>query len=248
MISSIIRHELRLIIFNRKAWYCLAVLYSLLAFIFNWLLQKYLHNQTMLDTANFGLTEEVIHPFYAWFALLILICLPMIATQAICAEKVNKTIINYNCAPISGMQIILAKFLAILIVLFMITLLISIVPLAILHGGRLDWGQLGSSIIGVQLMISAALAISLGIASCMKNIMRANFVILFVLLGFVLLEWAAQFAGQHTMFLQSFGLLAPLKNFLCGIINVQNIAYYFFLSLAFILMASWRITRGDKNV
>ncbi len=248
MIRSIIRHELRLIIFNRKAWYCLAALYSLLAFIFNWLLQKYLHNQTILDTANFGLTEEVIHPFYAWFALLILICLPMIATQSICAEKTNKTIINYHCAPISGMQIILAKFFAIIIVLFFITLLISIIPLAVLHGGRIDWGQLSANIIGVQLMIAAALALSIGIASFMKNIIRANFITLFVLLGFVLFEWAAQFAGQYALFMQNFGLLAPLKNFLCGIINLQNIAYYLLLILAFILIASWRITRGGHNV
>lgn len=244
---AIIRHEMRQVIFNRKAWICLAAIQSLLAIIFNWSINKYLQNQTMLTDVKYGITEEVIHPYYAWFSLLVLFFMPMLATQALCAEKVQRTIVNYRTAPITATQVIIGKFLAINFVLLLVLAIISVLPLTVVMSGALDWGQLAISLLGAYLVLSAALAIGLACSSVMHNITRSNIAVFFALLFFILLEWAAQFTGKHAMFLQTFGLLTPLKTFLSGVLSVKHFSYYLLLISLFIMVAIWGFKRWDTN-
>lgn len=250
MIIPIVKHEIRQLSSNKKTWYCLAAINCLMAIIFNWLITEFLKKQALLVNSKYahGITEEVIHPYYAWFALLVLFFIPAITTQAICAEKVNKTIINYYCAPITSTQIILGKFLALNIAIVLTMLSISIMPLSIFFAGSIDIGQYLSSVLGVYLVLSTALAIGLSISNFTNNIIRSNILIFLTLISLILFEWAAQFAGRHAMFLQNFGLLAPLKNFLSGIINIQNIIYYLFIIYSFLLMARWKFNKGAKHV
>ena len=247
MISSIIQHELRQIILNRRTWYCLAAIHLLMGIIMNWLISNFLKNQIVLSTQIYGVTEEVIHPFYAWFSLIVLIFIPMISTQALCAEKTHKTIVNYYSAPITASQVIIGKYLAINIALGFILTSVSILPLSIVISSSLDWGQYIASILGAYLMLSAALGIGLGISCFMSNVVRSNIVVFMALLFFILLEWAAQYTGKHAIFLQNFGLLSPLKNFLVGIISIQSVAYYMFIIYSFLIIGSWRFKRGAQD-
>jgi len=247
MIKSIIKHELRLTICNRKTWLCLAVVQFMLAVIFNWLMLNFLKQKISVESLRYGVTEEVIHPYYAWFALLVLAFIPMLTTQSICAEKNRNTILNYYCAPITSLQVILGKFLALNMMLVLTMLSISLLPLTIILSGSIDWGQYVSSIIGLYLMLSAALALGLMFSSYMSNIARSNAVIFFSILAFILLEWAAQFAGKQAMFLQSFGLLNPLKSFLSGIISVQHVAYYLLIVGCCLFLSEKLFKRGRRN-
>lgn len=243
MITPIIRHELRQVLYKAKTWYCIAVLQALMAIIFKWLITNYLHSQVISSVMHFGITEEVLHPFYAWFGLLALVLLPMLTTQMICAEKQQGTIVNYYCAPISSLQFMFAKFLSINILLIMLLGFISIMPLSIMFSGSLDWGQYAATLCGVYLMLAAAIAIGLSLSAFMGNVIRANMLISVAILSCILLEWAAQYMGTNALFLQSFGLLKPLKSFLAGIINLRALAYYSLLVVAFLWLGSWGYTR-----
>lgn len=238
MITPIVRHELRQAIFNSKTWICLSVIQVLQAIIFNWLLNNFLKSQAINNTMHFGITEEVLHPYYAWFALLVLVLSPMLATQMICAEKQRGTMINYYCAPITSLQFILGKFFSLNILLAIVLAFISIMPCCIVLSGELDWGQFAASLCGVYLMLCASLALGLGISSLSNNIIRTNLIIFVTLLSFILLEWAAQYMGPHSMFLQNFGLLKPLKIFLAGIISARAIAYYGLIMVASLWLGS----------
>jgi ABC-2 type transport system permease protein len=244
MINSIIQHEVRRIISSRKSWYCFAAIYMLMAIIMNWLVSNFLSHQITLNTEVYGITEEVVHPFYAWFSLIVLLFTPMLCTQAICAEKVHKTIINYYCNPVTALQVLVGKFLAMTAILILSIFAISIMPVSILLSGSLDWGQFLASVFGTFLMLSAAFAIGLGVSSFMSNVVRSNVTIFLVILAFILFEWAAQYTGHYAMFLQNFGLLNPLKNFLAGVLNLQNLAYYLLIIYSFLMLGSWRFARG----
>jgi len=247
MITSIIRHELRQAMNNPKIWYFLATTQAMLAILFKWLLTNFLKTKSIIQTTHYGITEEVIHPFYGWFALLMLILLPMIATQAFCAEKQRGTMINYYCSPITGLQLLLAKFLSLNILIFIAIVISSLMPITILISGSLDWGQFTAVILGVYLMLSAALATSLGFSIFMHNTLRSNAVIFLALTIFVMLEWAAQYTAGHAMFLQTFGLLSPLKTFLAGILSIRHIAYYMLVIISFLLLGAWRYSRRWNN-
>lgn len=248
MIISIIRHELRQTISNPKTWYFLAITQFMLAILFKWLLNDFLANQATTQTMHYGITEELIHPFYGWFALLILVLLPMIATQTFCTEKQRGTMLNYYCSPITGVQLLIAKFLSLNILMIGAMTIISFMPMAILISGSLDWGQFTAAVLGVYLMLSAALATSLGFSMFMNNTLRSNVVIFLALTMFVMLEWAAQYTAGHAIFLQTFGLLNPLKTFLAGILSIRYIAYYLLVIISFLLLGSWRYSRRWNDV
>lgn len=243
MIKSILQHDLRLTLCNRKTWYYLAIMQVILSLIFNWLLRNFLRQQALANASLYGITEEIVHPYYAAFALFVLLMIPAISTQSICAERQRLTIVNLQCASLTPMQIILSKYLVLNILLLTTCLIISIMPLTICISGSLDWGQLLSAILGLYLMLSAALAVGLVVSTFMGNIVRCNMLILFTLAGFVLIEWAAQYTGRYAFFLQGYGLLNPLKSFLSGILNLQFISYYILIIYSSILLSSWRFAR-----
>lgn len=248
MNMSIVRHELRQVICNHKTWFCLAVIQMLLGIIFNWLIINFLKNQAITETMHYGITEEVIHPFYACITLIALLFIPIIATQMICAEKQHGTIINYYCAPISGLQIILGKFITFNIIVVTLLGLTSIMPLTITISGTIDWGQYLATLIGVYLMLNAVIAICLGLAAFMSNIVRANLFIAMAVIGLVLIEWVAQYAGSYAIFLQTFGLLKPLKAFFAGIISVRLSAYYILITMVFLWLGSKSHTLRSQDV
>ncbi len=243
MIKSIIHHELKQALNNPKTWYFLAAAQAMLAILFKWLLNDFIKNQAITQTMHYGITEEVIHPFYGWFALMLLLLLPMIATQAFCSEKQRGTMLNYYCSPITGLQLMLAKFISLNILIVIAMLIFSLMPITLLISGKLDWGQFLAAELGVYLMLSAALATSLGLSIFMNNILRSNIIIFLALTVFVMIEWAAQYTAGHAMFLQTFGLLSPLKSFLAGILSIRYIAYYLLVVSSFLLLGAWRYTR-----
>jgi ABC-type transport system involved in multi-copper enzyme maturation permease subunit len=236
----IIQHELRQIYCNRKAWFGLSFLQAMLAIIFYWLMINFIKHQASTQIMHYGITEEVIHPFYGWYVLLMLLFLPLFATQSICAEKQNGTMINYYCSSFSARRIIFNKYISLNILLTISLLITSIMPICIIFSGQLDWGLFLATLLGVYLMLNAAIAFCLGIACFMQSPLRANIIILLSLGVFVLLEWAAQYAGKHALFLQSYSLLRPLKPFLAGVISVRYMAYYLLIALVFLCLGSWR--------
>lgn len=233
---SILRHELQQVFKNAKTWYSFALIQILLAVMFNWLLNNFLKGQAISSALHFGITEEVIHPFYAWFALLVLMFLPSVSAQMICGEKQRGTIFNYYCAPISSMQFIFAKFLSLNILITLMLAFISLMPLCIAFSGSIDYGQLFATLLGVYLLLSAASAVSLCVSMFTNNVLRANLIIFLSIAAFILIEWGAQYFGATGLFLQSFGLLKPLKDFLAGIINLRGLSYYASIIVGFMWM------------
>lgn len=244
MIRIIAKHELRQILHKSRVWYGAAFLQVLLSVMFNWLMRNFLRSQAITDVMHFGITEEVIHPFYAWLALLVLLFIPAITAQCMCGERQRGTMINYYCAPVSGMQVMAGKFLAINMLLLMLLMLVSIMPLCIVISGTLDWGQLLAAILGVYLMLCAAIAFAMALSAFTTNTLRTNCLIFVALAMFILMEWAAQYAGPDALFLQNFGLLKPLKAFLAGIINVRATAYYALIILGSLILGSFGYARG----
>lgn len=245
---SITQHELRQMFASRKVWYSLAMLQALLAVIFNWLLTNFLTLQTSSKGLHNGITEEVLHPFYACFGLIVLLVLPMFAAQTICAEKQQGTMLNYYCAPINLSKVILGKFLSGSIILLLALAWITCMPLIVISPKLLDSGQLLAIVGGTYLMLNAALAICLGLAPYLESVQRANIILLLFLLAAILLEWAAHYLGPYRIYLQMFSLLFPLKAFLAGIINLRAIAIYLLMIISFLTLGSVRLEKRHLYV
>lgn len=197
-----------------------------------------------IQSTKYGITEEIVRPYLAWFALLTLFFIPGIATSLICAEKVNKTIINYYYSPISGLYVVAGKFLSFCTLLLLMIILSSVLPISLMIAGNLDWGQFVVGAAGVYLMLCAAMSFAILVSSFTNSVLRSNIAIFVGLFAFICIEWAAEFTGKLALTLQFYGLLYPLKDLLSGYVTLQSVAYYFFIILLCLLLSSLKYERG----
>lgn len=244
MITNIIRHEIRSVLANPKSWYTFAAVFAVFAIIFNWLMNLYLQDQLLDSKQIVGVTEAVIHPFYAWFGLFSIVIIPNITTQYICGEKNRGTLINYYFSNVTATQLFYAKLFTLGLILATVLGAISLIPLTITLSASLDLGQLFSSILGVYLMLLVAIAFGLCLATFMQHTLRASIIILCSLGAFIMLEWAAQLSKSHVFFVQQFALLKPLKSFLSGLVTPGYVSYYILVILACSIIGSWRLEAG----
>src|ERR1700685_2394003 len=109
MIWTIAQHEFLKLFKTGKIWKLLALCQFVLGFIFLWLLEDFIFKSQQAffsNTETFGITEKVLHPFFAWTALFFLLITPLFATQSLTMERKSHTLELYLLAPIKTKEII----------------------------------------------------------------------------------------------------------------------------------------------
>ena len=247
MILTIARHEFLSLFKSGKIWKFLALCQCILGLIFyRYMTEFLLKNQNLLieNHQSLGVTEEVIHPLFAWTALFFFFITPLFATNALTQERKSHLLEIYLSAPISTTKIILGKFIGVFSGQLLLLLPILLIPLLIAVEDSLDLGQFISGTMGLVLLMATNLSIGLFIASLSKEPLIAAFVIFITLLLLTLLEWVSHFLSPTFSWVTEFALLYHCKNFLSGIVNSQDIIYYILVSFIFIYLC---ILRLDKE-
>lgn len=247
MILTIARHEFLNLFKTGKIWKLLALCQCILGLIFyRYMTAFLLKNQNLLieNHQSLGVTEEVIHPLFAWTALFFFFTTPLFATNCLTQERKSHILEVYLTAPISAAKIILGKFLGIFSGQLFLLLPILLMPLLIAVEDSLDIGQFISGTIGLILLLGTTLSIGLFIASLSKEPLIASFGIFITLLLLTLLEWVAHFLPPAFGWVTEFALLYHCKNFLSGIVNTQDIIYYVLISFVFLGLT---VVRLDKE-
>ncbi len=246
MILTIARHEFLNLFKSGKIWKLLALCQCILGLIFyRYITEFLLKNQNILieNHQSLGITEEVIHPLFAWTALFFFFITPLFATNALTQERKSRLLEIYLSAPISTTKIILGKFIGVFAGQLFLLLPILVMPLLIAVEDSLDLGQFISGAIGLVLLMATNLSIGLFIASLSKEPLVASFVIFITLLLLTLLEWVSHFLSPAFSWITEFALLYHCKNFLSGIVNSQDIIYYILVSFVFICLCIFRLDK-----
>src|SRR4029453_18213835 len=87
-----------------------------------------------------GLTEIVATPGFTTAAIVLLMVLPLLSMRLVAEERRAQTLPFLMSAPVSITQIVLGKFLALVLFLALAVALIALMCLALYVGGRLDLG------------------------------------------------------------------------------------------------------------
>jgi len=244
MIVTLAQHEFTSLLKTGKIWKLLALCQCILGFIFYSLMEDYSFKsqQSLLENnGSFGITEEVIHPLFAWTALFFFFITPLLATHSLTQERKSHTLELYLTSAISSTQIILGKYLGILVGQLFLLLPVLIMPLLITLHDRLDIGQFLSGIFGLILLLSATLSLSFFIACFSKEPLIAALVIFVTLFFLTLLEWIGSNLNPGLQWIKEFALLYHCKNFLSGAINTRDILYYTVFSGTFIYLSVFRL-------
>jgi ABC-2 type transport system permease protein len=246
MILTIARHEFLKLFKTGKIWKLLALCQCILGLIFYRYMTEFLSkNQNFLieNYPSLGVTEEVIHPLFAWTALFFFFITPLLATNCLTQERKSRTLEIYLIAPLSATKIILGKFIGIFWTQLFLLLPVLLMPLLIVLEDSLDFGQFISGTLGLILLLATNLSIGLFIASLSKEPLIAAFFIFITLLSLTLLEWITHFISPAFSWVTEFALLYHCKNFLSGIVNTQDILYYILASVVFLCFSILRLSK-----
>jgi ABC-2 type transport system permease protein len=218
MIFTIAAKELKALFASPLAWIVLTVMQIIMAYGFLKRLDDFLQIQSQLAQMPSppGVTELVAAPVFATLAMVLLFAVPLLAMRLIAEERRNQTMTLLTSAPVSTAQIVLGKFLGMLLFLALVIALTVMMPLSLATGTRLDYGLLASLSIGLVLLAAGFAAVSLYVSCLTTHPMAAALGAFGALLAML---WMGETVGDS---LRTRGwhvpaalvqVLSPLRNF-----------------------------------
>lgn len=244
MIRLIAMKELRLLFASPLAWVVLAFLQLIFAWVFLSQLQTYLEvqQQIALQPGAPGVTEVVVAPLFATATIVLLMVVPLLSMRLVAEERRAQTLPFLMSSPVSITQIVLGKYLALLLVLVLAIGLILLMALSLYAAGRLDLGLLAANALGLLLMAGTFAAVGLYLSCLTAQPLLAAVGTFAILLGLWLINISTR---DPQSLLHLLSLLRHFENFSKGIIAVPDLAYYLALIVLFLLLSIRRLD-GDR--
>jgi ABC-2 type transport system permease protein len=244
MVFTLANKELKSLFAAPLAWLILAIVQLLLAWIFLSRLDTFLLLQPQLVqlTRPPGVTEMVLAPLFGSAAVLIMMAVPLLSMRLIAEERRNQTMPLLLSAPLSMTEIVIGKFVGLMLFLAALIGLSALMAFSLYAGTALDVGLLAGNLLGL-LLLSACFA-SLGLyVSCLTSYpVLAAVGTLGALLGFWVMDIAA---GTPESLLHWFSLLKHFESFNRGLIDSADLAFFLLFTLAFLALAIKRLD-GDR--
>lgn len=242
MILTIANKELKTLFGSPLAWFVLAVMQLILAWIFLARLDAFVGVQSQLVrlTTPPGVTEVVVAPLFGSAAILLLMAVPLLTMRLISEERRNQTMTFLISAPVSMTQIILGKFFGLMLFLAAVIGLLALMTLSLYAGGSLDSGLLASNMAGLLLLAASYAALGLYV-SCLTD---HPVIAAIGALGALLALWSINLAaGDSDSVLHALSLLKHYENFSKGLVDTFDAAYYLLFISTFLALAIRRLDR-----
>ncbi len=242
MIWSIAIRELRSLFLTPLAWAILAITQFIICLFFLKSVELYLGIQPQLEANNSdpGITSIIVESLYGSATFILMIIIPLLTMRLISAERQNKTLTLLFTAPLSITEIILGKYLGVILFLVIIIAMITIMPLTVLLGGSLDFGLIISNIMGLFLILATFSAIGLYISTLTNNPVLSAVISFTSLLLLNLIDLLAT-SDNPTGLFTYISLRSHLDNLFTGFFKSSDVIYYILLILMFIVLSIRRL-------
>jgi len=245
MIRLLALRELRSLFAMPSTWFILAVLQFVFAWFFLARLEAFLEVQPQLaQLANPpGVTTTVAAPMFNTVALLLMMLVPMFTMRLIAEERRNQTLTLLLSAPLSGLHIVLGKFIGLLIFLVVLITGVPLMLYTLALGTALDHGLLLSNMLGLLLLTSSYIALGLYISALTTQPLIAALGAFAVLLGLWLADIGA--AAEDSPW-HSISPLNHFQNFNNGLLDSSDAAFFVLFTAAFLLLAMKRLHNNRR--
>jgi len=237
----IARKELKQLFTSLIAYVALAMFFLVTGFLFFSLIGVYTSQVLQLQgppPPDFDPTRIIFSPLFQDASFVLILLVPILTMRLVSDEDRVHTMELLATSPITSTAIVLGKYLAAM-VLFLVLLAISAyMPLALATMGRLDWGLLAATYIGLLLLGSAFLAIGLFASTLNENQIVSAAIGFALLLLFWVLGFAQQASGSTVQqVLSSLSFSTHFSNLASGIVDTQDIVFFLSLSGFFVFLA-----------
>ncbi|HEX2244518.1 MAG TPA: ABC transporter permease subunit [Gammaproteobacteria bacterium] len=244
MILTIAKAELRRMFYSPLAWATLAVVLFILGLLFLILVDNYLTTiqaQLVGIPGAPGVTDIVLAPVMLWAGVIMLTVSPLQTMRAFSEERQQGSLTLLTSAPLSTTELVLGKYLALLVFILVLLGLLALIPLSLAGATQLDWGKIMASLLGLFLLLASFSAAGLFISSQTKTPLIAamsSFGLLMFLVVLYMSGSAESTASDLFIYLSHFGHLLP---FLQGLFDSSDLIYYLLFSAAFLILTIRRL-------
>ncbi|NOR86588.1 MAG: gliding motility-associated ABC transporter permease subunit GldF [Bacteroidales bacterium] len=219
---------------NSLIGYIVIVVFLLINSLFLWVFP------TEFNIPNFGYAS--LEPLFLMAPFVFLFLIPAISMRMFAEEKKSGTIEILLTQPLSDMEIIMAKYFAILslVVISLIPTLVFFITVYIFGFpmGNMDLGGTWGSYIGLIFLSSAFAAIGLFASSITDNqIVAFIFAIVitaFSYLGFEII-YSLDLFGSVDLFIKTLGINAHYSSMSRGVIDTRDILYFISFVAVFLM-------------
>ena len=240
MIFTLAAKELKALFAAPLAWVVLAIVQLVLAWIFLSRLDTYLLLQPQLVQLAQppGATEVVAAPLFGSAAVLLLMAVPLLSMRLIAEERHNQTMPLLLSAPLSMTEIVVGKFIGLMLFLAALIGLSALMALSLYTGTAPDLGLLAGNLLGLLLISACYAALGLYVSCLTSHPALAAVGALGALLGLWVINLAA---GSPESLLHWFSLLKHFESFNRGLIDTADIAFLVLFTVTFLALAIRRL-------
>ena len=236
MIWVIGKHEFGAMFRAPLAWVILAVIQVILGYMFLTNLDNFmlLQPQLMRLENTPGVTDIVVTPLMQVAAIILLMVMPLLTMRSIAEEKRNRSLTLLISAPLGMSEIVLGKFLGLMLFVTVLVSMLMLMPLSLYLGTTPDAGKLLSIYLGMLLLLGAFSAIGLYLSSLTENQTIAAVGSFGILLMLWIIDWLAESVDTGQSLLAYLSLTQHHQSLLEGVFDSSDIAYYLLLIIGFL--------------
>lgn len=240
MILTIAYKEFRSLFVIPSTWLILGALQFIFAWFFLARLDVFLQVQTQLaQLANApGATLAVAAPLFGTIALILMMLIPIFTMRLIAEERRNQTLTLLMSAPVSDIDIVVGKFIGLMLFLLLIIASCMLMVLTLAAGTQLDTGLLLTNTLGLILLAASYVALGLYISSLTAQPVVAAIGALAIFFGLWLVEISAVDSSN------TWRALAPtshFQSFNIGLLNSTDLMFFLLFCITFLLLAIRRL-------
>ena len=180
----------------------------------------------ILTSERSGLSSIVMQTLFSQMAFILLFFTPVLTMKLFAEERKSGTIELLLTSPISDSHIVIGKYFASMVLLFIMLTLTLLYPILILFFGILDIGLILSGYLGLILISSCFISLGLLMSSMSRN----QIVAALSSFGFILILWIVGILSNRE------GTIAKILNYLSfhvhytefsrGIIVLKDVVFY----------------------
>jgi ABC-2 type transport system permease protein len=165
---------------------------------------------------------------------------PVLSMRLIAEERRNRTMTLLMSAPLSMTEIVLGKYLGLLVFLLLPAMLATSMAAALSIGTNLDLGLLATNALGLVLLLATFSAVGLFASSATRHPAVSAVLTLGILLG----SWMAGLANPDpASFMQMLSITRRFESFNGGMIDSADLVWHIVAIVALLALTIRRLDR-----
>ncbi|MBN9351223.1 MAG: ABC transporter permease subunit [Chitinophagaceae bacterium] len=202
------------------------------------------------DSNIFDIGYATLDPFFSIAPWIFIFLIPAIAMRSFSEEYRTGTFEILKTLPVSGWQIVMGKYLAVLIIclIALIPTLLYPITLSVLSTAGIDGGGIAGSYIGLIFLAAVFSSISVWCSSLSSNtvisFLAGAFFCLLLYFGFNALSKIPVFAGNIDYYIEILGIDFHYQSISRGVIDSRDIIYFLSVIYLFLFASRQNIIKG----